>query len=358
MPLASRNLVTEVEFGAEQADQRVGWSAITGHGRRPDEVLAIHIVNATIGEDGAKLEYEPKEEDGKPIKSYWSDAARGFIAAAGISVVIDTAENPDRPSITRPYWSFNEGIINGTSAGNVLRLAGNSISSADEIDELDTKKVWANSAIEAMTDVKQSMAGAGLERYYPVVYYTANVLLGHIHYRGDTEFGKIPPEAALMPDAEMGPLTKKELAKADTIVENLSTEDQEDKAMLRNLSVFGEVPAKDIPQAFRASREKVAAAEQRVIAADQELYTRAGLFLPIGYRPGGRSWPYMDASKSPDDDAAFSMELERLSKGKPKIAQSELERERDELKTRIIFAKQGVSALELLSQAEVKLQTT
>jgi hypothetical protein len=94
MSLESRNLVTEKEFGPELAGQRVGWSAVTGYGRRPDEIAAVHIATTTIGENGATLEYEPREKDGEATKAYWFDAAAGFIATGGISIIIDRTKAP------------------------------------------------------------------------------------------------------------------------------------------------------------------------------------------------------------------------------------------------------------------------
>jgi hypothetical protein len=351
MPEESRNLVTEVEFGPELAGQRVGWNAVTGYGRRPDEVLAVHIAAATIESDGASFEYEQRESESKQVKLFWSDAAKGFIATAGISVIIDKTRPPKEQERTPgPYWIFDDDLIRGSSEGRALRIAGDG-GRVKTTDELDRKRTWIEGSDKIVSGIKENMHEADLDEYYPVVYYTANMLLAHERFRRGSSLGKVATETILLPDAGMHEITAQELRVADTIEMILSDEHREDKKMLRNLTIFGDVPAKDIPRAFEISRSKVANLEAYAIGAGKDLYAQTGIFLPIGFH-GGRSWPYMDASLPPTDERSYGRELDSLSSGDPKPAQHELESELDELETRAKYAGQGVIALELLSRAE------
>lgn len=353
MSLKERNLVTELEFGPELADQRVGWSAITSYGdAHPGRMIVAHLVTTTIGEDGASLEYEAREKDGETQKAYWSDAAKGFVAPASVSVIIDTEKGPDEQQRVGPYWSLKDGVINGSSDGRILRQTADGRSDEAELAE---KKVWADSPTEVMGNTKNALSDAGLEDYYPLVYYTANILLAHEGLRdGNGFYNTFPLEAAIMPDSSMRATTQQEWATAEAIVNNLLAEDQEDETMLQNLTVFGDVPADQIPQTFRLSRGKIAEAEQQAIAAEKELHAQHGVFLPIGFH-GGRSWPFMNASLPSTDERAFGMEIDRLREGKLKLVIRELERERDELFLRIRFANRGVHALQLLERAEAEL---
>lgn len=351
MPEKRRNLVTEVEFGSELAGQRVGWSTVTGYGRRSDEILAVHIAMATVGEEGASFEYESREHEGKPIKAFWSDAAKGFVAMAGISVVVDRTRSPKDQERIGPYYVFDDDLIRGSSEGRPLRTAGGA---AESIDELDEKRSWLEGAGEIISSVKENMRQADLTDYYPNVYYTANMLLGHEQSNRGSSLGKVAVEDVLLPDSDMHVATVQEIHVASTIERALSAEHTEDGKMLRNLSVFGDIPTEDIPSAFRASRIKVAKSEQSAVAAKKQLYTQAGIFLPIGFH-GGRSWPYMSADLPLDDERAFGRELRGLEHGKTKLAESELEREIEEIEARARHASQGVNALELLSRGEATL---
>jgi transcriptional regulator of met regulon len=227
-------------------------------------------------------------------------------------------------------------------------LAGEGHSNEEELEE---KRVWAENPAEVIANTEAIMDHEGLKDYYPTVYYTVNILLAHERYRAGSDLGELATAAAILPDAHMHETTGQELQTAGTIEKALSDEHREDEKMLRNLSVFGDVPAKDIPDAFAISRNKVSEFEQHAITAEKELYTQTGIFLPIGFH-GGRSWPYMNASLPPTDERAYHRELHDLQNGRTKLAERELERERDELETRIEYASQGVAALKLLSRVE------
>lgn len=350
MSIEIPNLVIEKEFGPEFAGQRVGWSAVIGYGDfRPDKVFGIHLATATVSEDGASLEYEPREENGQ-TRAYWSHAAKGFIDAAGVTVIIDTEEDlDDRPRIG-PYWSFNDDKINGTSSGQILRSAGD----GHDEEKLEDIKTWAESPQEILANTKRSMSEMGLTDYYPAWYYTVNVVLGHEGYRNGTPLRslKLPPEAAILPDAEMVELTKEEIETTNLVISNLAEVEQIDETMMRNLTAFGDIPAEEIPAAFQASREKIFEVERQTREIYKQLRTQIGIYLPVGCT---RTWPYISADIKSSDSRAFGAELKRLKAGDPSLAQSELKDERNELEYRKNHASQGVAALRLLARAEEAL---
>ncbi len=350
MSLEGRNLVTAKEFGPELADQRVGWSAVTGYGsRRPDKIFSVNLVTATVGEEGASLEYEPREKDGEEHKAYWSDAAKGFIASAGVSVIIDTEENRDEAPRIGPYWSFEDDVIRGSSSGRILRVAGDSHNDEDELDRI---KIWAENPSEIIANTRKIMADAGLSDYYSAWYYTANLVLSHESLRSSTPLWGVPAEATVLPDANMQKSTQAEIVTASSIVDNLTAADQIDETMMRSLTVFGDVPAEEIPAAFQASREKIFDIENQVREIEKRLNTQIGVYLPVGCT---RTWPYISADIEPTDERAFGMELHRLKEGNPGLAQSELKDERSELEYRKNHAARGVTALQLLARAETNL---
>jgi hypothetical protein len=349
MSLETRNLITVKEFGPELAGQRVGWSTVLGYGLRPDKVFGVHIATATIDEDGASIQYEPREKDGEEVKAYWSDAAKGFIAAAGVSVIIITDQDPDEAPRIGPYWSFEDDIVAGSSSGRILRVAGGA---HNDEDELYATRVWAENPAETVANVKKSMTEAGIPDHYPTWYYTANMALAHESFRSGTGFGRLPVEAALLPDAGMQEATQAEIATARSMVEDLTDADETDATMLTNLTVFGNVPAKEIPPAFEASREKLYGIEQRLMETEKRLNTQVGIYLPVGCV---RTWPYISADIKPSDGRAFGAELRHLREGDPGLAQSELKQERSELEYRKKHAAQGVAALQALARAEAEL---
>lgn len=349
----TREFVTELEFDPEMAGRRIGWSAVRTYSNLSDYAV-IDLATTTISEDGATLRYQPREEDGVPSRAYWSDSAAGFIATAGISITVDKTRPPEAQLPDGPSFAFNDNIIKGSSDGIILRTAGGGRGSDEE--ELREKRVWADSNVGVMRNIKLAMGNERIMDYYPIVYYTANVLLGHEHFRAGSGIRRIEAEDLLLPDEAMADATYEEIKAATTVSDSLNGALEEDKEMLTNLTIFGSVPSDQVPAAFKASRGKVYEAEEAAKEAAGQLRSQVGMYLPVGYPFGGRTWPYMDASLPPDDEASFGGELDQLSEGKTRIAERELERERDELERRIQFIQEGVVALKILSKLEIELQ--
>ena len=296
MALADRNMVIEREYGPELAGQRVGWAAVTPY---PIERFhGIHVVGATVAEDGALLQYEDREGDSR--KRWWSDAAQGFLALTAVTVTVETnASPPDQK--TRDY-----SVGFDREKKNDGRLFRRGADGHVNEEELDKTRRWFMGSAQFMPGVKQLMEAEDLGEYYPLVYYTANVMSAHPYYEYQRS-STTPPANLVMPDATMREITQAQQEVVESILQGYRDQLSEDEAMLNNLTVYSDIPASEIPDAFVASRRKVHQAEVAVTENVGKLLTYAGVYLRVGFRPTGRSWPYMDASCA-DEDKAFGQE--------------------------------------------------
>jgi hypothetical protein len=347
----------EKEFGSDMADHRVGWFAIDVDHPDNDQYFDVHMATATVGPDGAVIRHQYKDQDGKTTELYSSDDQEGFIALAGVSIIFDKKrtwreQRPEQLTLAIENRDGRSPLVD--EAVRILRHGGDSRSPLEQITE---KRRWITDTANFMPQIKSEMLTHGLGAYYSVVYYTANILFGHDYYRDNSTLSEVPVESTLLPDSEMKITTELQLAHADTICENLRDQTIEDEAMARNLTVFSDIKAEDVPSAFIASRTLMREYETEIWRAQQDSFTLHGVYLPIGFRPSGRTWPYADAGEA-DDEKAFGWIIESLKNQDITIAQSQIEKEVRELTQRIEYAQQGAKALGRLLAAEKKADSS
>jgi len=343
----TRNMVTVQAFGPEMAGQRVGWWAMHNLVEDEEQYKRVNIATATVGEEGAALRYELVEEDGVQTKRWgWTDGVVGFSLAAGVSLLIEADTEPSE--WMKDHRIAHEGHHYHDVESSFIMLKAAEGHNNNEV--LEPLRRWRENPRDLMRDIRTTMAQEGLGDMYPAVYYTANLGMGHEFYRNDSKLRAVPMEALLLPNEEMLEDTRKQVALSENIVRSLVTQIENDQAMLRDLTAFGAVPAKQIPGAFQESRRRAAVCEKEAYEASEKLYTYSGVYLRVG-SSGGRSWPYMDAGVA-DEGKAFGLELNALQQQNTMPAVTELEREQKELARRLAFARQGRAVLQKLVELE------
>lgn len=345
-----RTLVVEQEFGPELAGQRVGWTSFTT-GEADSPWVGIHLAMATVAEEGAVLQYEARETDGKTEKTYWSGGPTpstiGFIATAGVSFTYMPGYEDDRT-----FDMSVEGNGNHVSvrASDILRHGA---AGYHREGEIDANRTWADNPQSLLADLKKIMTQNGVADRYATVYYSANMVFAHQSCRNyGSRMRDILPETAVLADPTMIDQTAQETEHATALVGALDEQLKADAEMKANLTVFSNIPATEIPAAFEVSRQLVAANEQTVIGAYKALKTATGVYLPVGYRPSGRTWPYMNATLPPTDKRSYGIELNALHEGDIERPLHELTREIAELERRREYAAQGLQVLRILGSAE------
>lgn len=339
-------LVVVKEFGPEMAGERVGWSAMYNEGMY-EGWTSVNIAAATIGDEGAAITYETREVDGEKKILVSHDSTWGFLGLAGVSIAFDTkVAQPKTMREVDVEFANARTPQDGSHPDMIMTKAG---ASHNDSELMQAKAAWTDSMPGLMGDVKQMMKDESLSEYYPLVYYTANVAFAH------EATLKLPKEVGaedlLMPDGSMQEETKQQIKIAQTMEACLADQVGEDVKMKNNLTAFGSVAPADVPQAFESSRRVMHRLEKGVFTANEQLHAKTGLYLPIGYSFGGRTWPFMNASREVEGEA-FGRELYALQNGDADIPRSELEDELAELGRRHTYAKQGRAALSMLSVAE------
>lgn len=346
--------VVEREYTPDQAGQRVGWVSVESapcaiggiRGQLQDEVYA-RVSVATIGEDGSHLS-----------RSY---------AHKGYDDVVDYTPFPgDKP----PHIVANvSGFVNVTGMNATIRQGRTVMDFPPFMDgdigafvrEPLTKKTWFDSESGCVQLLKSGLLEKGADsETYVLLYYYLNAYLAHegIDRPGQGQMFTDRASAARRPqapiaDPEMQETTEQQLELATSIATELQSALTTDRIMLRSLDALSDVNPDSIPGIFEASRQDVSCREGIVIDRAGQLLVQSLVYKPIGFRPEGRSWAYMDATPSDEHPSGdYARELDFLKDGKSRPVIDQLEHEVAELEKRAEYAQQGKEMLGKLLEAE------
>ena len=337
--------ITEREFGRELAGEQVGWVALTSAGYEGSPFVGAHLAMATVGDWGARVQCEAQITNDGGVRKTTAipGLVKGFQAVASVSVIFDTEKPPHEQ--TRSMFMITDRVGGELNFSDMqaLHLAGEP---NIEFEELLRSREWAMSPKDLMAAMRARLVERGLERFYPSVYYTANLLLTHEAYMEG--MADLPANKAVMPDPDMTETTKGQVELAAKITADLEAQIREDTKIRKDIKFMSSVSGQ-VPEEFVASRHRVAAAEAAVIESSNSLLAYEGVYLPVGI---SRSGPYMDATKT-DEERAFGKQLSQLQRYMRGPVRNELGWEIGELEQRLKFTHQGLKALNLLATAEV-----
>lgn len=207
-----REWKVDQEFGSELAGQRIGWAALT-EGRTGEDRFQVNIVTTTISDSGATIEHEvPNGEFAPQVRT------EGFEDTLAWTLMLDNDEDEDW---RRYYTTVNWSAVDNTS--RAIELAADVSRNVPE--ELKAKREWTTDTTELLPTIKAALAERGLERHYPLVYYTTNVLVAHEalldwttsrEYRGPT---LRPMPQYQLPDPSMREQTTEQIALCKKVAE-------------------------------------------------------------------------------------------------------------------------------------------
>jgi hypothetical protein len=153
----------------------------------------------------------------------------------------------------------------------------------------------------------------------------------------------------LLADTAMATTTERtEMKEVREYAAQLAAVKSEDERMLETLTAFGDIPADQIPDTFKASRRKVAVHERRAQANKDKVVTGSWL---RNIRDT-LTWPYMDPLTT-DEQAAFGIELQGLEARNVNLARHALERELPSLDKRLETASIVSGKLSMLHSLEI-----
>lgn len=342
-----RSEVVIQEFGPDEQGQQVAWAYVGTESRAerdlPD-ITSVDLAFGHIGENGAR--YTAIDHEGEHL--FHRDSVTGFTHASAINVVFPHGVEGSR---NQNYLIRSAGRIFGHEMSSSEIMAsglGRGQSGAHD----DTE--WFTDGDNFLSRLKERYEEAGLD---PTCYQLTYLLMGHLVLNerfAPNEHGQpyINPHNRVLVDTEMHDVTREEREAAITVLGRLTSEKLEDEDMLRRLTVFSDIPSDEIPEVFVASRERVSGLEAAAIQAASTALTQRVFFLPVGFRPSGRTWPYMDATVEPVK--GYGQELQALRDGSVDQPMYELKKEIDELKKRIVATTQGSQAMDGLFFAEEK----
>lgn len=343
----ARNIERVVTFGPEMAGERVGWVS-SGRVRGDDDEngrpWSLNLVTATVSQNGAWFGYEtlqnPDGEKSLPIATQY-----GFLAVSAISTILASKEPHD--------WQdeFNLSYLQESDRGRDKdQLLDRGVNRGLYVDE-DEGADWARNKAELLELLKGKLADSGFKDRYPQLYYWLNGSVARFDNYGGNPFAGFSLDELLLPDKSMKKKTADQIMHADGVVETLTRMAAHDDKMRKRLTVFSDIPKETVPDRFIDNRNYAAGGEKVIQEHITHLAVRQLVYLPIGFRPNGRTWPYMDASE-PDAEKAYGRELAGLKRGDIEPADFELKREITELEKRRQYADQGLQRLNQLSQSE------
>lgn len=344
-----RTQVVTKEFSPDQAGERVGLIDIHA-GRWSDSCgsnygTSIDIVLASIGENGAQGGYTERPDVGEGENIVFPGDVTGFVAATSLKLKIIEGHTLREHMLNPVFTLAADDNRTGSKGSHIVR----------EATENDNAK-WVETTPSIVTEIKDAMKRENIDEFYPFIYYVLNAAIGHAATRDKLEHLSKVNYEHLLADPQMNDMTVEQLRLSSEVNGRLQDVLKEDEKMKHVLTVFGGVPAAEVPEAFAGSRTKVHQLEQEAKDLAEELYIPYMTYLPVGEASGlrVRSWPYMDASVSVDDERAFGRELGALSDNNVVPANVELDREVKEVTGRIEFARSSVAMLTNLAQAEQK----
>ena len=345
----SREIERTISFGPEMAGERIGWvstNKLQDQEDGKDSPISVDVVSATVGQDGAWFGHEiltnPDGEKSLPIA-----VEHGFLAVSAISTVLASKENDWRDEFNLSYLRMSTGVRD--SAAKILdRATGFNVPiDAVGISDID----WASSGSELIDLLKQKMNDADYRERYAQLYYWLNGSIARFQEGFDDPFEGFTVGELLLPDASMKKQTVEQLKHATGVANTLGYVAEHDEKMRQRLTVFSDIPKETVPSRFIDNRRYASGGEDVIREHISKLAVRQLVYLPIGFRPTGRTWPYMDASEV-NEDKAFGIELAGLMSGNIEPANRELAREIAELRARQDFAQKGVQRFIEIAQSE------
>lgn len=327
----SREVITMKEFGEEDAGKLVSWYNFNISEGIDEERVFASVAVAMVGGDGAKFTYLRHEEDGEVIELSHAGSVTGFENSAELTVIANrtTGEVENLDALKQPESIYGRGR-RGRDNGFADSFIGYDESPRTEAGE------WNIGGEEIIKALRKATKSNDIDFAYPDLYYNLNQML---------------PDYMRLADSRMRSQTESSLANARAISQKLQSIIKLDGQMLHNLTVFGDVPASEIPDVFVQSRTEVAENE-RQIKILQESLPFGFWYRGVGWRPGGRSWPYMDP-EAKEEIEAFGRELAELRAKNSVPAVRELKRELDELKGRVEASENIASKLGYLAAREL-----
>ncbi len=335
--------VVTASYTPDQAGRQIGWVSTKTEknvGFSNVDIVDVNIGVARVSEKGAQRGYTERTEwDGMHCVTFPDDVT-GFVAASSLRLEIVRDMSVKEAVTMRPI---------DLAAADSDREASQMVANADGVGVM-----WTENPQQLLVELKKQLKDEGVEDYYGVSYYALNAAIGHAgvrsYFRNHVSTDQAPP---FIGDPEMQETTFWQLANARAVAVNLGQIIDEDTHMQQELTAFSTVDADDLPAVFVGSRQIVHAAEARAIEVVQrKLIIPRYVFLPSGFRPSGRTWPYMDATIDPSDERAFGRELAALKNKKVKPAENELGKEIAETVKRLEYAQAAVRMLRGLLAAE------
>ncbi len=276
-------------------------------------------------------------------RGHHRDSSPGILNAFSIGAIV-SRQGGIHPS----NFSFGR-QPRGERAGGLM-VTGASLRPESTAEE---NKHWADGPSELAGAIHSAMDSSGVALHYPSLYYLMN---GAMCHNGILKVCAQPPEynpgPLLIADPKMAEETQKQAKLAEQLTEELKAGIVEDESMMGRLTIFSDKPACEIPEVFVASRRKMEECEGKLASIAEQLMVAGHVYLPAGFRPSGRSYPYMGAHPG-DDERNFGQELRALNHSNIKPAKQELDLELREFNARFKWAQQGVQSLRALRIAEI-----
>lgn len=307
------------EASEEHAGEMVGY--VNAHKLEESDTFRFVVGHATVGENGAFYGTQFSSEG-----EQFSDVSRGFVGATAISLY---ANNPDRIEITSVQSPFHNKGYRQQEYTDIFLSFFPKEKPAEGVGE------WALTDAGIVDAIKRRLEELDMLAVYPAIYYDLAVLA-----------------TKPLADPTMASQTLEIRAHVDKMAGKLKEMSDEDKGMLENLTVFGNIPALELPEAFVRSREKVGITE-RTLNKDVPRFAH-GWIPSVGFRPSGRTWPYMDPECA-DADRSYGWVLQTLRNKDVTLAEGELKKEVDELRLRDSYAERTLLCLRELAAREHSL---
>jgi hypothetical protein len=296
------------------------------------DVVNFDVTIAQIGSNGAVYgctEFYDQDEVVRHI--FFPGDVLGFVATAGLRATLHRSSNlyEDPPVLF---------IAMGAQANSQIEL---------DTSEVTTDKTL-HDAGRVLSVMKKTLEDHQLGELYRPLYYQLNTALGHRGLR--SALGCYGGAMPLLADPEFSKETADLIEKAKEVESGLAAQLELDDAMQK---ILNDASIADTVEAFPGSRQAVGECERAIQDLTEGRPQADIFFLPIGYRPQGRSWPYMDAGAR-DDQSHYGHELAILKKDDSGrgIVMGEIEREVGELHGRIEHAQNGIKMLQDLHVAE------
>ena len=327
MSVAERTTVVVQEFTPEQAGEQIAWldtKIVEREGAADISIASIAI--ARVAEEGAHLSFIVDEE-GQKLTSRQTN--RGFLDSTELSLVVDH-ETVRHTQILRGPGNIHYPTACDSKDDRFYQ---------DDRIDID-KGEWVIGSRNIVRALKARLAA---------------VRAGHAYDRAYYELSMISPGYALLADPTQHEKTESHRNAARSYVMGLEELLAGDIDMSRNLTVFGEIPANEIPEKFAAFRREVRT-QELALGQLKSSVPFGDWFMPIGARPNGRTWPYMDPEQS-DETVAFGRELSALEQREIGPAKYELDREVKELELRRTAALRVMSRLGVLATKESEAAT-